>query len=534
MEESVQHRVTPAASVEAKNDAVRAQKMLSWALTEKLEPRGDLREDLVILEDFQILETLGKGGMGTVYKAVQRGLNRVVALKVFFLREKDNALFIARVQREGKLMALLEHPNVLKIYDAAVTEEGYPYLVLEHVDGKDLATILKERKRLSIKEAVQIAIKVCDALSAVHALGIVHRDIKPGNILVGNNHQVKVMDFGISKNVRKENATALTMTGTTVGTVDYMSPEQTRNEELGPKSDLYAVGALLYEMITGVTPRGKFAPLTKFGASKRLEYIVMRCLQHDKNKRPVSAQSLATMLQNGYSHQRNSSKLAKVQPLIYAALAGIFAIMLVVSLSISRDQYANTSGSPAESKAEVLDVEFNKPLALLESPYTTVSGLWWLENGMLCSQEEPHACRMFMSNAGYSYLFKMQFQRVRGRKSFYVFLPTIKGLGTLELGNDGLSGLANVDGKGLPKQAASQVVSGLNIENGKFYDLELEVREETITLSLNGSKVKTWKVKGQLAVPAQWGQLPFNLGLGSDAQMLFQNPSVVRLHSEKE
>jgi len=237
----------------------KAKKMLAWALTERLDtPTSDGTIDL---PGYTIIDTLGKGGMGTVYRAKHSDLGRLVALKVFTPKGSDYDLFVERLKREGKLMAELKHPNVLGIYDAAVMDDGTPYLVLEYVNGEDLQKRLEREKRLPIRNALRIAINVSQALSAVHKIGIIHRDIKPANVLLGMNGSVKVTDFGISKDTRSdESATSLTMTGTTVGTADYMSPEQTRNEELTSRSDLYSLGVLLYEMLMGVTPRGNFEP----------------------------------------------------------------------------------------------------------------------------------------------------------------------------------------------------------------------------------------------------------------------------------
>ena len=220
-------------SQKANQSAEKAKKMLAWALTEKLEaPR---EEDTIVLPGYSIKETLGKGGMGTVYRAIHTELNRTVALKIFSPHKKDRDLFVERLKREGKLMAQLKHPNVLSIHDAAVMEDGTPYLVLEYVKGEDLQQKLHNEFTLNQRTAVRIAIKVCEALSAVHQLGIIHRDIKPANVLLGSNGSVKVTDFGISKDMRdKEQNTSLTM----IGTADYMSPEQTRNEELSPRRTL--------------------------------------------------------------------------------------------------------------------------------------------------------------------------------------------------------------------------------------------------------------------------------------------------------
>ncbi len=312
-------------------DSNKAKTMLAWALTERLEtPTADGTLDL---PGYKIIDTLGNGGMGTVYRAQHTDLGRTVALKIFTPQGKNHDLFVERLKREGKLMAELKHPNVLSIYDAAVLKDGTPYLVLEYIKGEDLQKKLMREEKLSQRTAVRIAIEVCEALSAVHKIGIIHRDIKPANVLLGQNGSVKVTDFGISKDTRSDDShTSLTMTGTTVGTADYMSPEQTKNEELTPRSDLYSVGVLLYEMLMGVTPRGNFESLKKSGVPKKLDYIIMRCLQRDRQKRPGSADNLARSLKR-ILHQLNTRSHNNYLPVALCSIGALSAVALVVYLS---------------------------------------------------------------------------------------------------------------------------------------------------------------------------------------------------------
>ncbi len=308
----------------------KAKKMLAWALTERLEtPTADGTLDL---PGYKIIDTLGTGGMGSVYRAKHMKLGRTVALKIFTPQGKNHDLFVERLKREGKLMAELKHPNVLSIHDAAVLEDGTPYLVLEYVKGEDLQKKLAREGKLSQRTAISITISICKALSAVHQIGIIHRDIKPANVLLGQNGSVKVSDFGISKDTRTDkSSTSLTMTGTTVGTADYMSPEQTKNQELSPRSDLYSVGVLLYEMLMGVTPRGNFESLSKHGVPKNLEYIIMRCLQRDSQKRPASADTLAHSLQKIYNHinTRKHHDYKAISLYLFSAIAAIFGVLFL-------------------------------------------------------------------------------------------------------------------------------------------------------------------------------------------------------------
>ncbi len=384
----------------ATQTAEKAKKMLAWALTERLDaPREN---ETIVLPGYSIKETLGKGGMSTVYRAIHTELNRTVALKIFSPKAKNKELFVERLKREGKLMAQLKHPNVLAIHDAAVMEDGTPYLVLEYIKGEDLQQKLHNQFTLNQRTAVRIAIKVCEGLSAVHQLGIIHRDIKPANVLLGSNGCVKVTDFGISKDMRTtEQNTSLTMTGTTVGTADYMSPEQTRNEDLSPRSDLYSVGVLLYEMLMGVTPRGNFQSLSKAHIPKKLEYIIMRCLQQDKRKRPASAETLALSLRKIY-HLLNNRKHKNYKSLVLCGIAAVLAIAIVT--------YVSTKASPPPApEAVISSCKLNGKLGecspLTENKPHSQKGEWWADTDSLYTQNYQSPRRLFTFSAAYYYTF---------------------------------------------------------------------------------------------------------------------------------
>jgi serine/threonine protein kinase len=510
----------------ATQTAEKAKKMLAWALTERLDaPREN---ETIVLPGYSIKETLGKGGMGTVYRAIHTELNRTVALKIFSPKAKDKELFVERLKREGTLMAQLKHPNVLSIHDAAVMEDGTPYLVLEYIKGEDLHQKLNNEFTLNQRTAVRIAIKVCEGLSAVHQLGIIHRDIKPANVLLGSNGCVKVTDFGISKDMRAtEQNTSLTMTGTTVGTADYMSPEQTRNEELSPRSDLYSVGVLLYEMLMGVTPRGNFQSLSKAHIPKKLEYIIMRCLQQDKHKRPASAETLALSLRKIY-HLLNQRKHKNYKSLILCGVAAIGAIGIVA--------YFSTRKSPPHiPQAIISSWELNGKIgewsSLTANQPHVLTGEWWTDGNSLNTQKKQseYSKRFFSFSAGYYYTFSTEFSRVYGEGNMCVFLPTIKGLIVFELDHSDahLTGFHSINGKDLIQQ---ENPSKLAIETGESYHLELAVTDTEITAKINGKLITILPLKGSsLTPPENWGKpIPFRLGIGSNSHSIFKNTQVKR------
>ncbi len=199
---------------------------------------------------YQVIERIGGGGMALVYRAHDILLNRNVAIKVLRNQFVHDEEFIRRFRREAQSAASLSHPNVVSIYDVGQEDEIH-YIVMEYIDGKNLNEIIKERAPLQVDESVRIASQICDALDHAHQNQIIHRDIKPHNILIGRNGRVKVTDFGIARAVT---STTITQTGSVIGSVHYFSPEHAKGVSTGEKSDLYSLGIVLYQMLTGSLP----------------------------------------------------------------------------------------------------------------------------------------------------------------------------------------------------------------------------------------------------------------------------------------
>lgn len=199
---------------------------------------------------YEILEQLGGGGMAIIYKARDNILNRLVSVKILRPEYTCDGDFVKRFRREAQAVASLSHPNIVSIYDVGQEDEVY-YLVMEYIEGDNLKNLIREKGALPPEQAVEIARQVSEALQHAHGNNIVHRDVKPQNILITKDGRAKLTDFGIA---REATTATLTQTDTIVGSVHYLSPEQARGETAGPRSDIYSLGVVLYEMVTGALP----------------------------------------------------------------------------------------------------------------------------------------------------------------------------------------------------------------------------------------------------------------------------------------
>ena len=247
--------------------------------------------------------------MAVVYRARDSELDRDVAIKVLAEHLASDVEFRRRFLRESRLAAKLSHPNVVSVYDGGETD-GRPYIVMEYVEGVTLAGELARRGRLSADEAIGLAIQVCAGLEHAHAMGLVHRDVKPQNLLLRADGVLKIADFGIARAVE---GTQLTEAGTVLGTAVYLSPEQASGEQVSPAADIYSLGAVMYELIAGKPPFSSEKNLPALVLKKRtgrvpslrdsvpelpsrLDEIVLRCLSPEPSARPASAALLAQEL----------------------------------------------------------------------------------------------------------------------------------------------------------------------------------------------------------------------------------------------
>ncbi|NLB17327.1 MAG: serine/threonine protein kinase, partial [Syntrophomonadaceae bacterium] len=207
---------------------------------------------------YKLLEKIGEGGMATVYKARCTLLDRIVAVKILKDEYTRDSNLVAKFRSEAQSAARLSHPNIVNVYDVG-EDQGANFIVMEYIEGINLKEYIEQKNLLSPEEAISIALMICDALAQAHEKGLIHRDIKPHNIMLTRDGIAKVADFGIA---RAANTATITFGGDMVGSVHYVSPEQARGEPVDSTSDIYSLGCLLYEMVTGRVPFDATSPVT--------------------------------------------------------------------------------------------------------------------------------------------------------------------------------------------------------------------------------------------------------------------------------
>src|SRR5215470_3856529 len=263
----------------------------------------------VVGNRFEILQLLGEGGMGAVYKAHDRELEKDVALKLIRTELARNPGILQRFKQEIILARQITHRNVIRIFDIGQAD-AHKYITMEYLEGRDLRAVLREKSKLPPEEAAKIVLQICRALEAAHGEGVIHRDLKPQNIMLDGNGRAYVMDFGIA---RSAYLPGMTQTGALVGTPEYMSPEQAKGEKLDERSDLFSLGVIFYELLTATSPYPADAPLATLWkrlqekpkppvevdpeVPKALSDIVMKALEIEPENRWANAGEIAQQLE---------------------------------------------------------------------------------------------------------------------------------------------------------------------------------------------------------------------------------------------
>jgi serine/threonine protein kinase/Tfp pilus assembly protein PilF len=279
--------------------------------TETIEaPKEELTTGSAFARRYQIIEEIGRGGMGKVYKAHDIEIKEKVALKLIKPEISADKKTIERFQNELRFARKISHRNVCRMYDLN-KEDGSYYITMEYVSGEDLKSFIRRSGQLAVGTTIRIAKQICDGLSEAHKSDVIHRDLKPSNIMIDNDGNVRIMDFGIARSVEGK---GITGAGVMIGTPEYMPPEQAEAKEVDQRSDIYSLGVILYEMVTGRVPFGGDTALSiamkhkgeepkdprEFNTQlyEGISRVILKCLEKDKNKRYQSAEDVRSELEN--------------------------------------------------------------------------------------------------------------------------------------------------------------------------------------------------------------------------------------------
>ncbi len=454
--------------------------------------------ELVEVPGCEVETLLGRGGMGAVFLARQISLDRDVAIKVLAGELADDPLFLERLEREARTMARLRHPNIVAVHDFQRTADGSAAIVMQLIEGGSLRELLlRHPKGLPVAEALRIIRQIAAGLQAAHAAGIVHRDMKPENVLIELDGTACVTDFGLALPMHGE-TTRLTLAGTAVGTVDYMPPEQLRGQDVDARGDIYALGVILYELLTGQTPRGSFDPphRVRSDVPAALSRVVMRALRPQAADRFASVTAFLAALETT-SHRR-----------VWPALAALLAVGAFFWLN--RDQ--PTPPGP-----------WRDGLAGAQIYRDVISGGWKKEAGGVVTSSDQIGVLLLEREMPEFYDVRMKFTRLSGAHSVALFFTANGTLGSCDLDawSEGLAGVQMI--------GAQSLMDGYGfrfpLENGRSYEMLVEVRPGRVRVSVDGELKKEFDIAGQpLSIPAPWGWTPnqrrFALGLAS-----YQSPT---------
>lgn len=315
-----------------------------------------------LLNDYDVGDLLGRGGMGAVYKAVQKNLDRTVAIKLLPAEiAQSDPSFAERFKREAKAMAALDHPNIVTVFDFGVTSAGHSFFVMEFVDGMDFHQLIHSGQ-LDAAGALNAVSQICDALEYAHQQGYVHRDIKPANIFINQKGILKVGDFGLAKIVTGDESktssaeSLLTQSGISMGTPVYSAPEQMDGRPVDQRADIYSLGVMFYEMLTHELPRGHFQlPSQKVQVDVRLDQVVLRAMESEPERRYPNVSEMRTEVEEVRSGPPRQVEPAKKSTrfglwliLVGVAVAGFFVMWPLLNEEVGKPSIPNP---PAEELA---------------------------------------------------------------------------------------------------------------------------------------------------------------------------------------
>ncbi len=385
-------------------------------VTETLEtPKEELTTGSTFAGRYQIIEELGKGGMGRVYKVLDKEVNAKVALKLIKPEIASDKKTIERFRNELKVARDIAHKNVCRMYHLG-KEEGAYYITMEYVSGEDLKSFIRRSGLISVGKAISIANQVCEGLLEAHRLGVVHRDLKPQNIMIDKEGNARIMDFGIARSLR---AKGITGSGVMIGTPEYMSPEQVDGKEADQRADIYSLGVILYEMVTGRVPFEGDTPFS-IGVKQKseiprapkeineqipedLDRVILKCMEKDKEKRYQSVGELHSELMNlekgiptterivperkPLTSREITLQFSLKKSLIPALIVGALVIAVVIMIWRPWSQKASVIVPKIENSIAVISFENHTPSTIYKRQFLSFSLPAW--NGKASSMW-PH------------------------------------------------------------------------------------------------------------------------------------------------
>lgn len=437
-------------------------------------------EEVIEVSGIEIETQLGRGGMGTVYLGRQVSLDREVAVKVLASELADDPQFLERLEREARVMARLRHPNIVAVHDFQRTEDGAA-IVMEFVEGGSLREkLLQHPNGLPVAEALRILRQIAAGLEAAHANGVIHRDMKPENVLIDANGMARVTDFGLSLPMHA-GTTRLTLSGTAVGTVDYMAPEQFKGGEADARLDVFALGVMAYELLTGQTPRGSFDPPQRLRAEipAHISMAVMRALRPAQAERFASATNFMLAL---------DEPRRRVWPWLLGAMLLIAAGFSPMKWNVPMQEGISGEWRDAAAGTRIWE--------------DVIRGDWRNEHGVLTSGADICIVKL-EQELPESYDVRYRFTRLEGKYSVALFFRSLGRMGTVELDawEEGLAGVQMIGGQDLTAGYGFR----FPLVNGEPHEVLVEVRPTEVRVSVDSEFRKTFATRDlPLAITPAW------------------------------
>lgn len=469
-----------------------------------------------ILPNYEVLDLLGRGGMGVVYKARQTSLDRLVAIKLL-PRDliRDDIDFTERFKQEARTMAKLSHPGIVPVFDFGEAGDGQLFFVMEFIDGTDLAKLIEQRGALSIEEALRVFHRVAEALVYAHGEGVVHRDIKPANVLLKANGEVKVVDFGLAKIVTPGTA-ALTDTATSMGSHDFAAPEIfVHGGDADHRADVYSLGVMLYQMLTGTIPRGMFKmPSERVPElDERFDEVICRALEQDRKDRFQSVREMIEAMprESGQPASTNETKAGMAVPTpARRVLLGLAASLVVGGGAMLWHQY-DVAAQAKTLAHSPLSTEWQDVLSEVDLAAHQWSGNWQkVPNGLESTDPvRGGALELPISAPGASDL-RIKLTRLTSslNKATVLFrLGAHGGQFSIDDYKRPYAGLELIDGQQIAEsgERVGHVLPYLRL--GHTHELLLQLREEGMAAVLDGVEIYRWKGDWSRVQPGGWKML---------------------------